>query len=143
MQTQGGAGRSRKEEGVRMVWGWGVRAKEIGAMGAGAGRRARRIVDVGTGGRMVRDAGAAARQKEPPEAEPENKSTPGAADRDHGGRRQTQRPRVVPQGNDDRDLEAGDGWGDHASRGATVAGRSGTPCVKGCKAAALSSPIKR
>ena len=126
-QTQGGAGRRRKEEGARKVWGWGVGATEIGAVGAGAGRRSRRIVDGGTGGRMDGDTGAAARRKEPPEAGPGNKSTPGVSYRGHGGRRQTQRPRVVPQGNGDRDLDAGSGRGDHASRGATVAGDERVP----------------
>ena len=126
-----------------MVWGWGVGATEIGAVGAGAGRRSRRIVDGGTGGRMDGDAGAAARRKEPPEAGPGKKSTPGVAYRGHGGRRQTQRPRAVPQGNGDRDLDAGSGRGDHASRERPSRTMSGTPCVKGCKVAALSPPVKR
>ena len=57
-QTQGGAGRRREEEGAGMVWGWGARATEIGAVDAGNGRRAKGIIDVGAGGRGCGDTAA-------------------------------------------------------------------------------------
>ena len=57
-QAQGGAGRRREEEGAGMVWGWGARATEIGAVDAGNGRRAKGIIDVGAGGRGCGDTAA-------------------------------------------------------------------------------------
>ena len=62
---------------------------EIRAVGAVEGRRARDIVNIGVKGCRDGDAGAAAWQKEPPEAGDGNKSTPGAADHDPVSGRQT------------------------------------------------------